>query len=382
VVAVAFQPVRERVQRFANRLVYGQRATPYEVLSEFADRVGGSYDAGDLLPTMARTVAQGVGAERVEVWLATGPGLVRETSWPPEDRGASGSVKELAEMVGDQVVEVRHQGELLGALSVVKPTGEQLTPGEEKLLDDVAAQAGLVLRNVRLIEDLRSSRQRLVTTADEERRRLERNLHDGAQQSLVSVALMINTARARLGPGEAASLGPALEQTAAQLQAAIQELRELARGIHPAILTERGLGPAISSLAERSTVPVAVEYRLVERLPAAVEASLYFVVAEALTNIAKYAHATQASVTVDPDGSMLTVTVADDGIGGADQSRGSGLRGLADRVAVVDGTLSLDSPPGRGTRLTCTIAIPVATASGLPRVERDAATAGLEVATP
>src|SRR4051794_17298614 len=211
------------------------------------------------------------------------------------------------------------------------------------------AQAGLVLRDVRLVEDLRRSRQRVVSSADEERRRLERNLHDGAQQSLVSVALLINTACARLGPGAAGSLGPALEQAAAQLRAAIEELRELARGIHPAILTERGLGAAISSLAERSPVPVNVDYRIEERPPAAVEATVYFVVAEALTNIAKYAHATEASVTVRQDGPLLRLEVADDGIGGADQSRGSGLRGLADRVAVVDGTLTVESPPGRGT---------------------------------
>jgi signal transduction histidine kinase len=336
------------------------------VLSEFADRVGGSYGAGELLPTMARTVAEGVGAARTEVWLSSARGLVREAVWPdevaPDDVVVAGA--DPSRLAGDRVVEVRHQGELLGALSVSKAVGEQLTPAEEKLLDDVAAQAGLVLRNVRLIEDLRSSRQRLVTTADQERARLERNLHDGAQQSLVSVALMLSTARSRLGP-TAQGLGTALEQATEQLRAAIDELRELARGIHPVILTERGLGPAIGSLAERSPVPVKVDYRLEqERLPAAVEASLYFVVAEALTNIAKYAHATQVTVTVSQVGRAVIVEVADDGIGGADESRGSGLRGLADRVAVVDGTLTVTSPPGRGTTLTCEV--PVADANRAP----------------
>ncbi len=366
VVAIAFQPVRERVQRWANRLVYGQRATPYEVLSDFADRMGGTYDAADLLPRLARTVAQGVGAERVDVWLATGAGLVRESSWPSAPAASLDPVGTLEDLAGDRVVEVRHHGELLGAFAVAKPLGEQLTPAEDKLLDDVAAQAGLVLRNVRLIEDLRSSRQRLVTTADEERRRLERNLHDGAQQSLVSVALMINTARARLGTSSQ-DLGPALEQAASQLRAAIDELRELARGIHPAILTERGLGPALRSLAERSPVPVTTAYRLDQRPAAAVEATAYFVVSEALTNIAKYAHATQATVTVDQVGEGLRVEVSDDGIGGADEARGSGLRGLADRVAAVDGTIDVDSPPGRGTRLTCTIPLPTVNAAGTPQ---------------
>jgi signal transduction histidine kinase len=363
VVAVAFEPVRARVQRFANRLVYGVRATPYEVLSKFADRVGGSFDAGELLPTMARTVGEGIGATSTEVWLASGPGLVLETSW-----AASGvvpvaprTVEDVSELRGSRVAEVRHGGELLGALTVNKPAGEELNPAEEKLLADVAGQAGLVLRNVRLIEDLRSSRQRLVSTADEERRRLERNLHDGAQQSLVAVALMITSARSSLAP-EDASLGPALEQAADQLRAAIDELRELARGIHPAILTDRGLGPAISSLAERSPVPVVVDFQLEQRPPAAVEASLYFAAAEALTNVAKYAHATEVTVTVAATGTPgggggLVLEVADNGIGGADMSRGSGLRGLVDRLAVVGGTVAVHSLPGQGTRLTC--AVPV-----------------------
>ncbi len=358
VVAVAFQPVRERVQRLANRLVYGQRATPYEVLSEFADRVGHSYQATELLPVMARTVAQGVGATRAEVWLATGGELVREATWPTSDGELHQvtKVRGIGDLPGDRVVEVRHQGELLGALVLAKAPGEPLTRTEEALIDDVAAQAGLVLRNVRLIEELRSSRERLVTTQDQERRRLERNLHDGAQQSLVSVALMIQTVRGRLGPDAEAS--PALEQAAEQLRAAITELRELARGIHPAILTERGLGPALRSLAERSPVPVVVESSLDQRLPATVEATVYFVVAEALTNVAKYAHATQVHVGVARASGRLVVTVSDDGIGGADDTVGSGLRGLADRLAVVDGTLAVDSPPGAGTTLTGTIPDP------------------------
>jgi signal transduction histidine kinase len=377
---VLFQPVRDRVQRFANRLVYGERATPYEVLSDFADRVGGSYDASELLPRMARTVAEGVAAARVEVWLAAQGHLTLEASWPSaeaeadDDTGQAPRVVQRAgELAGDRVVEVRHQGELLGVLTVLKPAGEPLNTAEEKLLDDVAAQAGLVLRNVRLIEDLRSSRERLVTTADGERRRLERNLHDGAQQSLVSVALMLNTARSRLTPDLEPSLGPALDQAAEQLRLAVDELRELARGIHPVILTERGLQAAISSLAERSPVPVQVDYRLDRRPPAPVEASLYFVVAEALTNVAKYADATGVTVTVTANatpagGTELVLEVADDGIGGADATRGSGLRGLADRVAVVDGTLRVESPVGRGTTLTCTV--PLRSTQAVPVLSR------------
>jgi signal transduction histidine kinase len=367
VVAVAFQPVRDRVQRFANQLVYGTRATPYEVMSDFADRMGSTYSATDLLPMMARTVAQGVGAGRVDVWLAVGPGLVREASWPPEPaaQAPQATADTIDDLLGDRVVPVRHQGELLGALTVVKPVGEPVTPVEDKLLDDVAAQAGLVLRNARLIDDLRSSRQRLVTTSDEERRRLERNLHDGAQQNLVSVALMLRAVRGRLGPDD--TVGAALDVASEHLTTAIDELRELARGIHPAILTDRGLAPALRSLAERSPVPVVVDYRLTARLPANVEGTLYFVAAEALANVAKYAQASEVTVGVTRTDTTVTLTVDDDGIGGADDTRGSGLRGLVDRVSVVDGTLRVFSPRSGGTHLTC--AVPVVAAPPTPNDE-------------
>ncbi len=358
VVAVAFQPVRDRVHRFANRLVYGARATPYEVLSEFGDRMGGTYDAADLLPTMARTVAQGVGASQVDVWLRIRSRFVCEASWQPGDAGRTegppAAVDDMSGLKGDRVVPVRHHGELLGAITVVKALGNPITPVEDKLLDDVAAQAGLVLRNVRLIEDLRSSRQRLVSAQDDERRRLERNLHDGAQQSLVSVALMMRMMRARLG-SDAVQAAEMLEEASQQLGLAIDELRELARGIHPAILTDRGLGPALKSLTERSPVPVVLHDNLEERLGGTVEATLYYVVAEALTNVAKYAEASEVTIAVGLSDDAVVLEVSDDGAGGADSSKGSGLRGLSDRVAAVDGTLEVHSPPGRGTRLSCRI---------------------------
>jgi signal transduction histidine kinase len=371
VVAVAFQPVRDRVQRFANRLVYGTRATPYEVMSDFADRMGGTYAAADLVPMMARTVAQGVGAHRVDVWLAVGPRLVREVTWPQEPAGPlpQAMADSIVDLQGDRVVPVRHHGDLLGALTVLKPAGEPVTPVEDRLLDDVAAQAGLVLRNARLIDDLRSSRQRLVTTSDEERRRLERNLHDGAQQNLVSVALMLRAVRGRLGPDD--TVGAALDLASEHLATAIDELRELARGIHPAILTDRGLAPALRSLAERSPVPVVVDYRLAARPPANVEGTLYFVAAEALANVAKYAQASEVTVGVTSTDTTVTLTVDDDGVGGADDTRGSGLRGLVDRVSVVDGTLHVSSPRGDGTHLTCTVpvvAAPPATNDEAPTV--------------
>ncbi|HSL34847.1 MAG TPA: histidine kinase [Candidatus Limnocylindrales bacterium] len=207
--------------------------------------------------------------------------------------------------------------------------------------------------------ELRRSRARIVEAADDERRRLERDLHDGAQQRLVSLSLALRLLRGRLGSRD----GPngeaivAADEAAAELKVAIKELRELARGIHPAILTEAGLGAAMTALAERSAVPATVGSLPDRRLPAGVEATAYFVVSEALANIAKYAGATKASVAADLDGRTLRVEVGDDGVGGADSSRGTGLRGLQDRVAAIGGRLAIDSPAGQGTLLVAEIPV-------------------------
>jgi signal transduction histidine kinase len=200
-------------------------------------------------------------------------------------------------------------------------------------------------------QELRQSRTRIVEAAIAERRRLERDLHDGAQQRLVAVSLAIRLARSKLRPeADAASLA-SLEEASEDLKVALSELRELARGIHPAILTEAGLGPAIDSLAARSTVPAEVTGVPDRRLSPAVESTAYFVVSEALANAAKYASATRATVSAECPGDALRVEVQDDGVGGADPTKGSGLRGLADRVAAIGGSLSVDSPIGGGTRL-------------------------------
>ena len=199
------------------------------------------------------------------------------------------------------------------------------------------------------LEELRASRARIVEAGDAERRRLERDLHDGAQSRLVALALLLRTARTRAGGDP--ELATLLERAQEELQTSLSELRELARGIHPAVLTDRGLEPALQALVSRAPVPVAVEAELDSPLPDAVESAAYFVVSEALANVAKYAQATQATVVVRRVDGRLTVDVSDDGIGGADAAQGSGLRGLADRLAALDGTLSLESPAGGGTRL-------------------------------
>jgi signal transduction histidine kinase len=202
------------------------------------------------------------------------------------------------------------------------------------------------------LEELRASRARLVEAGDAERRRLERDLHDGAQARLVALSMLLATARVRAAgdPGVAGLL----DQARDELQTSLTELRELARGIHPAVLTDRGLGPALEALVTRTPVPVTVEADTA-RLPAPVEAAAYFVVSEALQNVAKYAHATRATVTVRRARGRVVVDVSDDGVGGADATRGSGLRGLEDRVAALDGTIAVSSPVGRGTRLRAEI---------------------------
>jgi signal transduction histidine kinase len=201
---------------------------------------------------------------------------------------------------------------------------------------------------------LRASRARIVKAGDVARRRLERNLHDGAQQRLVSLALTLRLARLRLrkDPSEADHL---LIEAADELQCAIDELRELARGIHPAVLTDRGLGAALDALATHAHLPVELSTRIPERLPSTVEAAVYYVAAEGLTNIAKYAHATAATLRLEADNGNVLLRVGDNGAGGADPSHGTGLRGLADRVEALGGKLELDSPPGQGTLLTASI---------------------------
>jgi signal transduction histidine kinase len=203
------------------------------------------------------------------------------------------------------------------------------------------------------LEELRASRARIVEAGDAARRRLERDLHDGAQSRLVALTLLLRSARTRAAADS--ELGALLDRALNELQTSLSELRELARGIHPAVLTDHGLVPALQALADRAPVPVTVEADGDARLPGPVESAAYFVVSEALANVAKYAHATQAAVAIRHANGHLTVDVTDDGVGGADAARGSGLRGLADRVAALDGTLSLDSPADGGTRLHAAI---------------------------
>jgi PAS domain S-box-containing protein len=238
-------------------------------------------------------------------------------------------------------------GVLWGAISVTKTTDEVFPDGAERRLADFAALAAQAIANTQAREELRASRARIVEAADEARRRLERNLHDGAQQRLVSVSIALRLAQARMAddPAEAENI---LRGASEELALGLEELRELARGLHPAVLTERGLAPTLEALAARAPLPV--ELRVEELvLPRAIEAAAYYVVAEALTNVAKYASASAARVTISAAGTHAVIEVADDGVGGAQPTRGSGLRGLGDRVDALDGRLEIESADGHGT---------------------------------
>jgi PAS domain S-box-containing protein len=247
-------------------------------------------------------------------------------------------------------------GALWGAISVTKTTAEGFPEGVERRLADFAALAAQAIANAQAHEELRASRARIVEAADEARRRLERNLHDGAQQRLVSVSIALRLAQARI-PGDLAEAESILRGASEELALSLEELRELARGLHPAVLTERGLAPSLEGLAARAPLPVelAVEELV---LPRAVEAAAYYVVAEALTNVAKYASASVARVSVRLADAEAVIEVRDDGVGGAEPARGSGLRGLSDRIDALDGRFEIESVEGRGTCVRAIIPLP------------------------
>jgi PAS domain S-box-containing protein len=248
-------------------------------------------------------------------------------------------------------------GRLWGAVIVSSVRERAFAPGDEDRISSFAELVAQALANAEAREELAASRQRIVAAGDAERRRLERNLHDGAQQRLVGLAVTLRLAERRLDADPAAAR-ELLRAAGAELEQALAELRELARGLHPAVLTERGLGPAIEALAARAPVPVEVRGIASERLPPGVEAAAYYVVAEALANVAKYAHASAVDVDVRPSDGQLVVAIADDGVGGADPAHGSGLRGLTDRVEALGGRLEIRSPAGAGTTLCARLPLP------------------------
>jgi signal transduction histidine kinase len=356
-VAVTFQPVRARAARVADRLVYGRRATPYEVLAEFGERVGETYAADDVLPRMARVLSEAVGAERATVWLRVSDEMRPVARW-----GELG-----LERPDDHRVEVDHRGEMLGALSVAMPANDPIDPARERLVADLAAQAGLVLSNVRLteelrarLEDLKAAQKRLVTAQDQERRRLERNIHDGAQQQLVALGVRLRLAQS-LATKDGSRTAAMLEQLRSETQSALDDLRDLARGIYPPLLADKGLVAALEAQARKAPVPVAVRADGMGRYPQEVEAAVYFSCLEAMQNVAKYARASRVDVSLADGNGRLRFEVTDDGLGFDPSSTGygTGLQGIADRLAALDGTVEVRSTPGDGTSVLGEIPVPV-----------------------
>jgi signal transduction histidine kinase len=360
-IALLFQPLRRQAQRAANRLVYGERATPYQVLSDFAENMAGTVGVDDIVERMASVLADGTGAIRVDVWIQIGSQLRPAATWPhgavasaPLDMRSDDELPALPSAT--RTVAVRHGDELLGAISLEKPRNESLSVPEDKLLQHLASQAGLVLRNVRLtaelrgtIDELRHSRRRLVQAQDTERRKIERNLHDGAQQQLVALKVHLGLLEAFADDSEQ------VRQLAGQLrdaaQQALDDLRDLAHGIYPPLLAERGLATALQGHARRLTTDTTVDCDGLGRYSQDVEAAVYFCALEAMQNVAKYAAAASTTIRLSETDGWLLFEIHDDGRGfdPEETAFGSGLRGMADRLDALGGSLEISSQPGHGT---------------------------------
>jgi signal transduction histidine kinase len=328
-------------------------------------------------------LAEGLGAAASVVFLRRGDALQPAAIWPPGEidvRAITLVGGRLAEGPGGlRALEVRHQGELLGALGVIRPRGESLSPVEERLLSDLAAQTGVVMHNVRLKAELeerlrqlsrqeaelRRSRERIVAAQDAERRRLERNIHDGAQQHLVALAVKIRLARTLLdrNPEKAAGM---VDQLTTELGVAERTLSDLARGIYPASLRDRGLVQALRSEAETLSLRADVRTGELGRYDQEVEAGVYFLCLEALQNVAKHAPGARVQVRVEESGDELRFSVTDDGPGFDPRSvsAGSGLGNIADRAATLGGGARVEAAPGRG--VTVSGSIPVRRKEAVP----------------
>lgn len=351
-VAVAFEPVRLRIQRFANRVVFGTRATPYQVLSDLTARLASAESTEGLLERMVQRLTEGTGASRAVLRLDG----ASPTIWPPE--GADNAEDDeftLPITAGETIV---------GSVSVLKGRDESLTPTERGLVEDLAGSAGMVLNKMRLdadlaarAEELRVSRRRLVDAQAEERRRLERDLHDGAQQQVVALKVKLGLAQRfaeQEGSGRAAEL---IQEMAADAQAAIDEIRSLGKGIFPPLLASDGLRAALSAGAANAPIPILVDTGDLGRYPREVEAAVYFCVSEAITNAIKYSEAGRIEVQLTGGDRRLDFVVADDGRGfdPISSAKGSGLVGMRDRLEAVGGSLAVTSSPGRGTRVAGSI---------------------------
>jgi signal transduction histidine kinase len=416
IVAVAFEPVRIRVQRAFSRALHQDRTSPYQVLARFPKTVTGSYPAEELPSRMAKVLTEGTRAARAEVWLVVHGRLELAASWPREstaamtpagldDPAAGRPTMATAECAATApptlglerpdsspviVVEglrhslaVRERGELLGALTVVARDGQRLTPVEERLFAGLAAQSGLMLRVAglraeleqqlatldRRTQELRRARRDLVTRQDAERQRLERNIHDGAQQEVIALLVNLRLTQTLLtrSPERGERL---LSEQAAAARSTIHTLTALSRGLYPRLLTDAGPVAALTAAVASGPIPVDLTASDVPRCPPDVEAAVYFSCLEAVQNATKHSHATRITITIrgragDPGPGQIDLAVADNG-DGFDPARrtGSGLLNICDRIESVQGSVTITSKPGAGTAVRARIPIPADAAIG------------------
>jgi signal transduction histidine kinase len=353
IVAVAFQPARRWLQHWANRVVYGKKATPYEVLADFSRRVAATDDS--LLEAAARSLVEGTNAEQAAIWLDIGDRLTKTVEWPTEYESADRDLTSIP---------IEHDGVELGMLTLTTTRGQRLSSGDQRLTREVASGMGLSLQNQLLtetlqanVEELRESRRRLVAVQDETRRKLERDLHDGAQQQLVALKVRLGLSRAIAEQDGAPQTAVFLAELSEEADGAVESLRDFARGVYPPLLEAEGLVAAVSAQARRSSVPVAVAGNGIGRHERDVEATVYICVLEALHNVARYADASAAQVALSQRNGSVTFEVADDGVGfdTGTTPLGRGLMNVADRIDAVAGSFRVESSPGAGTKVIGTI---------------------------
>jgi signal transduction histidine kinase len=397
--ALLYVPARQRLSAFANRLVYGEREAPDEALRTFGSRLSRAIPPDELLLQLAESLRKTFALARAEVWTGADGVLHRSVSVPDRggrrlDIGATEApvvaragvtgpawlkvwVPALMEDRQDAVVRmapIAHQGELLGMIVVERPAGGDLfTEEDDRVLAELARQIGLALHNVQLdsalqasldevrrqAEELRASRKRIVAAGDEQRRKIERNLHDGAQQHLVALAVNLRLART-IAKNDPVAADEILEQLGNDVQTTLQELRSLAHGIYPPLLMDRGLSEALAAAAGRAAIDTDVQVEAGDRLPADTEAAVYFCCIEALQNAGKHAgDGARATIRVWKDAGALHFSVADNGAGfdPGTTGGGAGFVNMSDRVGAIGGTVDVHSAPGEGTRIDGTIPV-------------------------
>ena len=381
-VAVAFQPVRRRLQRVANRLVFGRRATPYDVLSGFATKVGAAEPSPETLTGLAELMADGTGAQPARVWLRVGSQLRPAATWPPDpDSMEEPAAIDLdASLPGaDLAVPVREGDEVLGVLTIAKPRGERVTEIDVDLVERLAAASGVVLRNLRLdaelaqrLDEIEASRRRLVSAQDDARRRIEAELGGGTRARLRTLHDQLVSLESDVDGESTPKTAMLLGQLVSATDSALDTLAGLAAGVYPPRLAAAGLFAALTEQAGRAAVRVEVNATGVGRYPAEVEAAVYFAVLEALQNVAKYADADLARIRLAHEADRLVFEVTDDGAGFDSDTvtLGTGLQGIVDRLDTVGGSVTITSHPGSGTTVAGSV-------PATDQPEHDAATPAL-----